>query len=60
MNTAVWVLVAIVSNGHWNNYIVPTLEFSSQDKCEKAIVEFKKEAEGKSGNANMRCVKIEK
>ena len=59
MNT-VWVLIALVSNGHFGNYIVPTLEFSSSERCEAAIQTFKNDAQGKSGSANMRCVRIEK
>jgi hypothetical protein len=60
MNT-VWVLIAVVSNGHFGNYVVPTLEFSSEQKCKVAIVDFIKDTEGKHGNASsMRCVKIEK
>ncbi len=47
MNTTVFVLISLVSNGHWGNYVVPTIE-------------FKKDAEIKSGTANLRCVKIEK
>ena len=59
MNT-VWVLIAIVYNGHFGNYVVPTIEFSSEQKCKAAIVEFVNETANKSGSANMRCVKIEK
>lgn len=59
MNT-VWVLIAIVFNGHWTNSIVPTLEFKSQEKCLAAIQTFKAETENKDGSAHMRCVRIEK
>lgn len=58
--TTVWVLIALVSNGHWGNYIVPTLEFGSRERCEAAIQTFKDDAQHKTGSANMRCVKIEK
>jgi hypothetical protein len=56
----VWVLIAIVNNGHFGNNIVPTLEFTSREKCQAAIYEFVEDAKGKDGRANMRCVRIEK
>jgi hypothetical protein len=56
----VWVLIAIVNNGHFGNTIVPTLEFTSREKCEAAIVAFEQDAQGKKGDARMRCVRIEK
>jgi len=59
MNT-VWVLVAIVYNGHFGNAIVPTMEFTNREKCEAAIVAFEQDAQGKKGDARMRCVRIEK
>ena len=59
MNT-VWVLVAIIYNGHLTNSIVPTMEFGSQAKCEAAIQAFDIDAKGKNGSAYMRCVRIEK
>jgi hypothetical protein len=59
MNT-VWVLVAIVFNGHWTNSIIPTLEFGTQQKCEAAIAAFEQDAQGKTGSARMRCARIEK
>jgi hypothetical protein len=59
MNT-VWVLIALVYNGHFGNYVVPTMEFTTQEKCEAAIKIFEQDASGKSGNVKMRCVKVEK
>jgi hypothetical protein len=59
MNT-VWILVALVSNGHFVNTIVPTMEFSTQQKCEAAIAAFEHDAQGKTGSSRMRCVRIEK
>lgn len=59
MNT-VWILVAIVFNGHFTNSIIPTLEFKTQQKCMAAIEAFKAESEGAQGRAFMRCVRIEK
>ena len=59
MNT-VWVLVAIVFNGHFTNSVIPTLEFKSQEKCLAAIQAFKVETDNKQGSAFMRCVRIEK
>ena len=60
MNTIVFVLIVISSNGHWMNPVIPTLEFSSAQKCEQAIQTFKQEAKGKRGDVEMRCVAIEK
>ena len=59
MNT-VWVLVAIVFNGHFTNSVIPTMEFKTQEKCLAAIEQFKFETENKQGSAHMRCVRIEK
>jgi hypothetical protein len=59
MNT-VYVLVALVYSGHLVNTVVPTMEFSTREKCEAAIVAFERDAEGKTGSARMRCVRIEK
>jgi len=59
MNT-VWVLIALVSNGHFVHTVVPTMEFSTQQKCEAAIVAFDQDAQGKTGSVRMRCVRIEK
>ena len=59
MNT-VWILISIVYNGHFGNAIVPTMEFSTQQKCEAAIVAFEQDAQGKTGSVKMRCVRIEK
>ena len=60
MNTVVYVLIAIVYNGHFGNAIVPTMEFATQQKCEAAIVAFEQDAQGKKGSVSMRCVRIEK
>ena len=60
MNTVVFVLVVISSNGHWFNPVVPTLEFKTREKCEIAIKTFKEEAKENSGDIRMRCVRIEK
>lgn len=59
MNT-VWVLIALVSNGHFTSTVVPTLEFSSRERCVAAIQSFEDEIKGKTGYLNMRCVRIEK
>jgi len=59
MNT-VWVLIALVSNGHFVHTVVPTMEFTNREKCEAAIVAFEQDAQGKTGNARFRCVRIEK
>lgn len=60
MNTVVFVLVVISSNGHWFNPVIPTLEFRSLEKCENAIRAFKDEAKDGKGDIRMRCVRIEK
>jgi len=59
MNT-VWVLVSLVFSGHFVNSIVPTMEFTTREKCEEAIVAFTSDAKGKTGSASFRCVRIEK
>lgn len=56
----VYILIAIVYNGHSDNSIVPTMEFSTREKCEAAIVAFKEETDDKRGHARFRCVRIEK
>jgi len=60
MSTVVWVLVAIVYSGHIMNSHVPTMEFTTLEKCQAAIVAFKQDADGRTGSVNMRCVKVEK
>lgn len=60
MNNIVFVLIVVSSNGHWFNPIVPTLEFSTREKCEQAINTFKNEAKENGGDIRMRCVRIEK
>ena len=56
----VWVLVATVSGGHGLVSVVPTMEFTTPQKCQAAILEFVNDAPGKTGSAKMRCVRIEK
>ena len=56
----VWVLVALVNSGHGVHSVVPTMEFTTPQKCQAAIVEFVNDAQGKTGSAKMRCVRIEK
>lgn len=59
MNT-VWVLISLVYSGHFVNTIVPTMEFTTSQKCEAAIAAFEHDAQGKTGAARFRCVRIEK
>jgi hypothetical protein len=62
MNT-VYVLVALVFSGNWlPDFIVPTMEFKTLEKCEAAITTLKHDIQGtcKTGSAKLRCVKIEK
>lgn len=56
----VWVLIALINNGHFNHAVVPTLEFKTEEACVRAIAVFEQETNGKRGSAAMRCVRIEK
>lgn len=56
----VWILVTLLYNGHFNHYVVPTLEFKTEKACIAAIDTFKAEAENQVGSVRMRCVRIEK
>lgn len=58
--TIVWVLVSVIYSGHFINSAVPTLEFNTQEACERAIATFRHEATNKTGSVTMRCVRIEK
>ncbi len=60
MSNIVFVLIVITSNGHWMNPVIPTMEFTTRDKCEQAIRTFHNEAKANRGNVEMRCVGIEK
>ena len=57
----VWVLIALVGNGHMSWPMVPTLEFSSQAMCERAIIKLKKETDERQfGKFSGFCTEIEK
>ena len=58
--STVYILIALVYSGHLTYSIVPTMEFTTREKCEAAIQVFDSDANGKRGSANMRCVRIEK
>jgi len=60
MNTIVFVLIVLNSNGHFTNTAIPTMEFNTLEKCEQAIRAFETDAKGKKGYIDMRCVRIEK
>jgi hypothetical protein len=60
MNSVVFVLIVITSNGHFYNPVIPTLEFTTREKCERAIDTFKNETRDRRGHVEMRCVGIEK
>ena len=60
MNTIVFVLIVLNSNGHFTNTVIPTMEFTSLEKCQQAIQAFADDTKGKTGYVNMRCVRIEK
>ena len=60
MNT-VWILIALINNGHYGYSVVPTLEFDTQAKCMAAVQAFKAEAKDSfTERANMRCVRIKR
>jgi hypothetical protein len=60
MNTIVFVLIVLNSNGHFTNTVIPTMEFLTLEKCQQAIQAFTDDIKGKTGYVNMRCVRIEK
>ena len=60
MNTIVFVLIVLNSNGHFTNTVIPAMEFSTLDKCEQAIRVFEADTKDRKGHVNMRCVRIEK
>lgn len=59
MNTIVWVMMAYAGNSY-----IPTLEFTTQEKCETATVVIKEKYNNRGwSEGNMRtpwCVRIEK
>lgn len=59
MNT-VWVLIALVHSGHFIASVVPTLEFTTLERCQAAVQAFQAEADNHRGYVKMRCVRIEK
>lgn len=59
MNT-VWVLIALVHSGHFTVSVVPTLEFTTLERCQAAVQAFQAETNNRRGYAEMRCVRIEK
>ena len=57
----VWILMTLVSSGHFINSAVPTLEFKSQKQCEAAVEAIARGARMKDkGTFNGYCVEIEK
>lgn len=54
----VYVLVALIYSGHLVYSSVPTIEFTTEQKCKTAIVEFKNH-ENQSRFSGY-CMKIEK
>lgn len=60
MNNIVFVLIVLSSNGHWANTVIPTMEFTTLQKCQAAIETFKDESANREGTVRMRCVRIEK
>jgi hypothetical protein len=60
MNNIVFVLIVLSNNGHFANTVVPTMEFTTREKCERAITAFKIDSDGRDGTVRMRCVGIEK
>ncbi len=60
MGTVVWVMMAFTSH----SWVVPTLEFNSQEQCEAAIVDIQQQIKDRSwrriGHFKGFCVKVEK
>lgn len=59
MNTVVFVMMALTTGSNW----VPTLEFRTQQLCEVAAAEIKRQVEPKVFLGSLRtpfCVRIEK
>ena len=59
MNTVVFVLMVMTAPGYWT----PTIEFATQDKCEKAMASFMVEADKHTRLGSPRqpwCWKVEK
>jgi hypothetical protein len=57
----VWILVALVNNGHMSWNMVPTMEFTSRLACEKVIRVLEKEASDRTvGRFSGFCTEIEK
>ena len=57
-----WILVALISNGHFKYSAVPTIEFRNEEHCKAALTAFTNasltKAEG--GTFMGYCVKVEK
>ena len=60
MNTVAWVIVVITHNGHLGFNMVPTIEFSTLEKCQAAIHTLEESARGRTGSFDGICVRIEK
>jgi hypothetical protein len=60
MNTVVWVMMTFTSH----SWVVPSLEFNSQEQCEAAIVAIQQQIKDRSwrrqGHLQGFCVKVEK
>ncbi len=57
----VWVLVALVNSGHLSFSMVPTLEFSTKEKCDAAITRLQTAASQRTiGSFSGFCQEIEK
>lgn len=57
----VWVLVALINSGHLSHSVVPTLEFSTKQACDAAIITFNNAAESRTlGSFKGYCVEITK
>lgn len=57
----VWILLALVSHGHLSWSVVPTLEFSTEEKCIAAGVKMRQFYDGQRvGTFKGNCISIEK
>lgn len=59
---SVWILMALLHNGHAGNYAVPTLEFRDEQHCKAAQIALTNAAltRENGGRFSGYCVKVEK
>jgi hypothetical protein len=58
MNTIVWVMMVTTTSYNW---VIPSMEFNSKEKCEAAIVSMNQQVKEKGRHFFKGfCVKVEK